>query len=451
MLLQIAGCGAAPPEEAPPSTSPPSLLLVTIDTLRADHLRVYGYSRDTAPFLTEIASSGTVFDAAYSTSSWTVPALASLVSGVYPTTHRVVHGIAAEDVVFAQEILSERFVTVAEVLRDLGYRSYAVVANAHATVELGFGQGWDRYACVGFGDATLVEEAAEAWADEIAAHLGPVFVWLHYFDPHRPYELRHPWYAEYDPEATPEELELIRETTESWPDVSREARSRMGRLIEIEVAGYDSEINYSDASVRRIMKRIPRLTEAFTIVSSDHGEEFAEHGGMGHGHNLYNETLRVPLIIRPPAGSAPARSDAVVSLVDIPPTLVTAAGASPPAAWQGRSLADGLGRLISDLPADRRVTAALERYPRYSHLEALIGARWKLIASRRTEELWLFDLAADPGERSSLAGIEPGRAEEWAGALDEFVSALPGPPEQPRTLKLDAEREEQLRELGYIR
>ena len=452
VLTAAAGCGGSyeAPEESAPVAELPSLFLVTIDTLRADHLPMYGYSRNTAPFLSEIAASGTVFDAAYSTSSWTVPALASLVSGVYPPTHRVVHGMAEQGRVFAQEVLLTEFTTVAEVLHDLGYRNYAVTANSHADVSFGFGQGWDRFQCVGFGPAAMVEEAIEPWADEIQQHAGPVFVWLHYFDPHLPYDAREPWHQDYDPGTTPEEAAVIKKARRSWPQLPQEVTADLPRYMEIAIARYDSEINYADASIRRVSERIPRLQQAMMIVTSDHGEEFLDHGQFGHAKNLYNETVRVPFILKLPEGRSPPRSEGVVSLVDVAPTLVVAAGGDVPDGWQGRSLLGPGAHQMNPVPADRGVLAALERFPQERHLDALIGSRWKLIVSRRTNDRELFDLGQDPGELRSLAGSASGQVRQLERRLQRFLASLPDPPKPPQTRELSEMQEQQLRRLGYI-
>jgi arylsulfatase A-like enzyme len=428
----------------------PSIFLVTIDTLRADHLPMYGYFRSTAPFLSEVASTGTVFDAAYSTSSWTVPALASLVSGVYPTTHRVVHGMAEDGTVFAQEVLPEELLTVAEVLRDRGYRTFAVTANAHADEEFGFGQGWDRFQCVGFAEARRVEAVVERWAEEIQEHPGPVLVWLHYFDPHLPYQMREPWHSSYDPGTTPREAAVLEETARSWPLIPDEVAANMDRYLDIAVARYDSEINYTDASIAKMMEWMPRLQDALMIISADHGEEFLEHGELGHGWNLYNETVRVPFILRPPGGSKPARSKAVVSLVDVAPTLAAAAGAAVPKQWQGRSLVDGEGHVMDVGAEERAVLAGLERFPEDRHMESLIGSRWKLVVSRRTGDRELLDLIEDPGEQSSVAASRPDDARRLEQQLDRLLAKLPGPPAPPRTHELSETQERQLRRLGYI-
>src|SRR3972149_5027228 len=221
----------------------PSLLLITVDTLRADRLPFYGYKRNTAPFLGKLAGEGIVFTNAYSASSWTVPAVTSLMTGVYPSSHGITRGSIKKAHVYRQERIPRKLTNLPEQLRALGYRTYAVTANTHLMKDLGFGRGFDRYACVGVCAAAKVNRTFLDWKKEIESQNSPVFIWLHYFDPHIPYIGRQPWLEHYQSDETEGE----RSTISSLP-----ARPRLWRPHPFGCAQgrgslhpyADSEINY---------------------------------------------------------------------------------------------------------------------------------------------------------------------------------------------------------------
>lgn len=445
MLVAAAAIGCGPPPEKPP----PSILLLTIDTLRADHLPFEGYPRETAPFLAGLLDGGTRYPSAHSTSSWTVPALATLLTGVYPPTHGVVHGVTRGDRPDAQEVIPPSLTRLPSELRRLGYRTYAVVANLHAHPDFGFAEGFDRYRCVGFSTAEEVNGAVAEWRDEIAAAEQPVLLWLHYFDPHYPLHRREPWASRFRPGIDDDEVALVDELAEAWPDPTPEILADLERRLDIGRALYDSEIRHADEAVREVVESMPFLREWMVVFSADHGEEFAEHGDLGHSFNLHVETVRVPLLIRSPEASGPAEVPAPVSWVDLAPTLLRAAGGEAPDGWQGIPLVDDGGGVRSELPADRAVLATLDRFPNRRHRQALIGPQWKLITGREPGERWLYDVVRDPGETRDLAAERPWLAAKLARDLDALVAALPRAPDvELRTLTPD--QRESLEALGYL-
>ena len=273
----------------------PSLLLITIDTLRADRLPFYGYKRNTAPFLGKLAEHGIVFTNVYSTSSWTVPSMTSLVTGVYPSSHGVMRGSIKEGHVYSQEPVPKKLPNLPEQLRALGYRTYAVTANYHLTKELGFGRGFDRYDCVGFCAAEKVNQSFLKWKNEIEAQNGPVFIWLHYFDPHTPHIARQPWLKQYQNDET--EAESVRISSLYRPLLlKKEIQAKGQRILTLAKSHYDSEINYCDEQIKKLFQEFPSLGQYVLVFTADHGEEFMEHGKLGHARNLYNETVRIPFL-----------------------------------------------------------------------------------------------------------------------------------------------------------
>ncbi|MDP6935727.1 MAG: sulfatase-like hydrolase/transferase, partial [Myxococcota bacterium] len=176
---------------------PPDIFLFTVDTLRADHLPIYGYARDTAPWLTSLAEQGLVFDNAYGTSSWTVPSVASMLTGMLP--HQL--GVRTPPVKNAaiRPRLPDAAETVAEWLKGSGYATYAITSNAHLDTSQGFGQGFDFYQNVVFAPAQAVAKGVGEIREQVEDSRAPVFVWIHLFDPHDPYFRHEPWFDSWDP------------------------------------------------------------------------------------------------------------------------------------------------------------------------------------------------------------------------------------------------------------
>lgn len=443
--LLAAACGH---ESPPPTPARPSILLLSIDTLRPDHLPAAGYARDTAPFLTSLLADGTRFTAANSTSSWTVPALASLLTGVYPTTHGVVHGVTRGNQPDAQEIVPPSLPRLGDELRRLGYRTFAAVANLHAHPNFGFARGFDRYACVGFEPAPAVNQAVAAWQGELEDSSAPVFLWIHYFDPHYPLHARAPGIDEFRPGSDANDVALVDELADAWPEPSPALRGDLEHRLDIGRALYDSEIRYADDAIRQLYTTLPFLADWITIFTADHGEEFLEHGDLGHSYNLQAETVRVPLMIRVPGTTGPATVGVPVSLVDIAPSVVAAAGGTPPASWQGIPLVTAAGGVRADLPTDRELLASLDRFPDRRQRHALIGARWKLIIGPE-DQRWLYDVARDPHETEELAATRPWLAADLTKHLRARLSGLPRAPDIERRTLTDQQRE-QLERLGYL-
>jgi len=424
----------------------PSLLLITIDTLRADRLPFYGYKRNTAPFLGKLAEHGIVFTNAYSTASWTVPALTSLVTGVYPYSHGVMQGSIKQGHVYNQEPVPEKLPNLPEQLRALGYRTYAVTANYHLTKELGFGRGFDRYACVGFCAAEKVNQSFLKWKNEIEAQNGPVFIWLHYFDPHIPYIGRQPWLKQYQNDET--EIESDRISSLIRPVLMRQEIKKEGqRILTLAKSHYDSEINYCDDQIKKLFQEFPSLEHYVLVFTADHGEEFREHGRLGHARNLYNETVRIPFFILLPEAVSATHSKEIASLVDVAPTLLAIAGGKAQPSWQGRALMDKGGQIS---PQEGRQVLAQLHNGIVPPLNALIGTNWKLIINDKTQAKELYNLMDDPTERKNLTTLQPEKAREQNEILQKLVLSLTPAPKTGEGKPLQKDKEEMLRSLGYL-
>jgi choline-sulfatase len=405
----------------------PNVVVILVDTLRADHLPFHGYARDTAPFLTRLAAKGVVFDRAWSTSGWTAPATASLLTSLYPQQHGLVR---PPDPARSQaNRIPQGAETIARAMRRAGYRTFGVSDNALVSPALGFDEGFDVFeASVGAS-----AERVNKWIRDHRAEMNasaPYFLYVHYMEPHEPYLPHQPWYRVF-----------------SNDGAAPEARPRHF------VAAYDSEIRALDDSLARLHRAMGWDEGTILVVTSDHGEEFGDHGAGGHAHSLYSELLHVPLVFHASDGRFTSRHVAEpVSLVDVLPTLRALLGLPPGARDEGQSLRGLLeGR---DEGFDRPLFAHLQQFATGRVWNATLAGEWKRIELTPGTPL-LFNLADDPREQHALPVDAPGlgaqEAEAWlarsAGSLAARLPPLP----KPVTVTTSAETLEALRALGYTR
>lgn len=445
-LLALAGCGGG-------DRRPHGIVLVVVDTLRADHLPVYGHARDTAPALTRIAADGAVFEQAISHTSWTLPAFLGLLSGSYPD--RPSH----------QRRLGRSLV---ESLRANGRATAAFTEGGYVSANFGLDLGFDRFVA-GEAGVRLFSARGEAapstsagvaqtfdegfaWLREHAD--APFFLMLHTYEVHMPYRHRR-WAAELDAGSMPEQYDF-----RALADVRDGARAVGETEIDYVRALYDGGIRAVDEQLGRLDALLAELGLAertLLIVTSDHGEELGEreprHLGV-HGARLYDTLLHVPLVLRWP-GRVPAgvRVASQVRLVDVLPTALDYAGVAAPDGLDGRSLAPLIeGRESGDRPAFAEV------YRPNSDSVGRLAMRdegFKLIVNTPPLDpgeppAELYAVASDPGERENRADHEVERKEALQSALRAqrervlrggVTAAAPAP---------SPEVSEQLRALGYV-
>ena len=429
-LAVLAGCGTA-------GSKPPDVVVVVLDTLRIDRTTVFDPARDTTPFLAGLAARSVVFDDAWSTSSWTAPAVASLFTGLYPSQHGVDVGIwllrqlhASRPELRLKQIPHE-LETLPELLRARGYATFGIADNPNLSRAEGFASGFDRFASADYRGGAEVNALLAEWAPSIRA-AEPAFVYLHYMDAHWPYHgHRDHWRP---------------------PDLESERAQ--------EIARYDAELRFLDARLREAFELLALADDAIVVVASDHGEELYERGTAmehrQHGFQLYDELARVLLMIRDPRrASEGARSDTPASLVDVLPTLreligappePRAAGRSQVAAWQPGG-GSGAARALF---AMRREVAGDDR-----RIRAVIRDGWKYIRTEPASDgagdvrEELYDLRSDRGERKDRCASEPARCaalhQEWLA----FDRAAPRWQPEPAVLEVSPEQAERLRALGY--
>jgi arylsulfatase A-like enzyme len=490
-LLSAAKVHAAPPS----ASGQPNIVLVTIDALRADHLGVYGYAQARTPNIDAFAAQGVVFEQATSQAPWTFPSFASLFTSMYPSELNISIGNKHISEMYKERVDDAR-ATLAEVLQASGYHTQAIVTNPWLKPEFGFAQGFEGYLSVDephvyhlelLHNLTVVQIARkipplyeklsaaytwitgnpgelQAWdvrADRVtqeaiawlrSEHSTPFFLWVHYIDPHYPFDPP----QDYRPSpagVTPERLDYLSSYNEEEIYTGR-ARLRPEDKAAM-VALYDGEIAYTDYYVGRLLGEIDALglrDNSIVVLSADHGDEFWDHGGYQHGHSLYSELIHVPLIIRGPGVlSEPRHIEAGVQQLDLMPTLLDFIGRQPPAEAQGRSL----------LPLLSAAGPVADPDP-YRFAEGLfLGEEQKTIRDNGYTLIYrpfsntfeLYDLAQDPGEQYNLAASNPAMVEslykdlkDWLLAARERGAALPRANTQDQ---VDAGAIERLRSGGY--
>jgi arylsulfatase A-like enzyme len=457
LALGGSGCGGDAPRSAPPGgAGRRNLLVVVIDTLRRDHLSLYGYAKPTSPGLTRFAASSFVFERAMAASSWTEPSTASLLSGLTPPRHGA-HEYAR---------VPAAVTMLAEVLHDAGWRTGAVSGNPNASPLFGFDQGFESFHFPGNDEAREYPDVAELVLKarefiQTADPAGrPFFCYLHVMNVHGPYV------------APPEYRErfLDRPFTdfpfqnELWKEILRKGRIERRKEVTPEMlrdltARYDGAIAYTDRVISDFLaERLAAggASSDLIVVTSDHGEELFDHGGFGHGFSLHHELVDVPLLLRRPDGEGGGtRIAAPVSLVDVAPTLLDRLGllaAQPGARFgDGVSLAPLLqgGRIERDAP----IVAQLERGKQG---KAFLLEQWplRLILTERDyagreDVLELFDLEKDPDERHDLLAGDAARTAELRRKLAARRSQLETAALPTTTEELDEAMRRKMEALGY--
>ncbi|HLA76543.1 MAG TPA: sulfatase-like hydrolase/transferase [Vicinamibacteria bacterium] len=432
------------------SPRPPGILLVTIDTLRADRCSAYGYPRPTTPHLERLAQRGVLFEAAYAPIATTGPSHASMFTGLAPRTHGLLKN---------GHPLRPDLVTLAESLSSRGYQTAAFVSSYVLNHSFGFGQGFATYdddfaegrpsGRTVVWEGHRVPEEFDRLADQTRSravrwlldhgHLSrgrrtpPFFLWVHLFDPHHPY----------DP---PPEHRLF-----SPPQVDASE-------LEVTRAAYDGEVHFADQELGKLVEALRaagRLDDTLLIVAGDHGEGLMDHGHMYHGLQLYEEAVRVPLVVHWPQRLRPRRVREPISLVDLAPSLL---------ALTRQAEASGIAGDASLVPplrgaaGDPEKPVFLER--RHYETGVVLGfaikgpmlgvrkGRFKYIEAPEEGSSELFDLETDPGERRNLLPQDRRQAEELKVLLRSWVEKTPAaPPSQ----MLSEEAAERLRSLGYVK
>jgi arylsulfatase A-like enzyme len=462
-VLATAACARAP-------EGPPNFVLICVDTLRADHLGYAGYARATSPRIDALAAQGARFRGCFSTYPQTAASIASLFTSLPPSAHK--------KMTEAETTLTSSVPLLAKALRGGGYRTAAVATNPHLSPGLGYEQGFERFTYVSgkkryslfeatreyagtvvdvrsseadaYGRGDAVNRAALEWLDG-SADARPFFLYLHYMDVHSPYESPAPYHAMF---------------------VEQEGRDRYCNGVprrpvkpadvQYMRALYDGQIRYLDGLLGELLDALGErglLERTYLVLVADHGEEFLEHGGFGHGETLYREMLHVPLLVVGPRVRARVE-EAVVSTLDLYPTLCELAGIAVPAHVQGSSLVpllEGTGapaRVAFAECIDARIRgpgAPSKTRKTPGHAVSLVDGEWHLIHRPADGHTELYRHGTDPREASDQSATHPEvvarlRAEAerlWRASL-EAGSAI-----ETEEIELDPASQQQLEDLGY--
>ncbi len=447
----LSGCGSEP-SGLSATAAAPNLLLVTIDTLRADHLGCYGYFRDTSPTIDALAAESVLFERAYCPMATTLPSHVSLLTGLNPLEH----GILAN-----QEHGGDRFVSrpgarsIAEILKEEGYATGAFVSAAPIKKSTGIAAGFE----------TFVEpEGAQCRAEETVGHAlrwiedraeRRFFAWVHVYDPHWPRKPPSPYLERYRDEAGLDRFLAERRI----PDSVAEAPCKLATKTRPATNAYDGAIRYVDDQLARLLNAVRErglLDRTVVVVTADHGEGLNQHDWPAHGRN-WEEQLRVPLLIRFPGGRGdlPERFEPVVSLIDVLPTVL--ARLELPRAREFVSQASGRDVLSREF--DERPILSLRTGRDCGDDAGPIASwttrRWKFLHQPKLGDR-LFDLGADPHELSDLSAERPDVVEALRADL---LAAIDGETARGEALQegkrledepLDPRIREQLESLGYV-
>jgi len=418
----------------------PNVLLLIIDTQRADHLSLYGYGRRTSPNLDAFARDALVFDNAYATSSWTLPTHASIMTGQPLHVHRA--GL------MRRPYLGKGLPTMAEVFAQNGYATGGFVANTFWTGrQTGIHRGFVRYEDFwgNAGDAMartalgrrlaydvlprfgLRDVPGRKYADELNRDLlhwldrvdgRPFFAFVNYFDVHGPHLPRAPFGGTYSPIAANAGRKGM-DIGALTADVVVPAREELSRMID----RYDESILYIDDQLGRLFQQLKArgvLDNTIIVLTSDHGESWGEHGMMYHGHSLYREQLHVPLLVRFPARLTPQRISRPVSVEQIPATLTTLTGIAPSAFPQATLMSDTVHAVLAEV--GRRSTVAANWPSSRGWVASLLTQQWQFIRYQDAASE-LFDLTSDPAQLNNRAGSDPATASALQHELDQASPA----------------------------
>jgi arylsulfatase A-like enzyme len=432
------------------------VILVVIDTLRADHVHSYGYQRNITPNLDRIASGGLLFERAISTCSWTQPSMASLFTSTYPLVHHV-RG-APDGSRIEVSVLPPDLVTMAEFLKGQGLVTRAVSSQPWTNPLAGFGQGFDDFETV---SKLLDEREAEKVMDRALHWLSSrsgkerFFLYIHMMGPHYPY-IPPPDFQGRFTTGRLRKVQALLEGKEYNDQIKyligegkRAFMSDPGLLSEL-IGLYDEEVAYSDHQVGRLWSLLDSrdmLDGTMLIVLSDHGEEFLEHNMFVHGHNLFRETVEVPLIVHYPPLGRGIRIAGIVSLMDVFPTIVELFNAEPPYPSQGRSLMDMISGGGDHSPAlSENLGHGLVKLTTPSH-----SIIYQASLAHLPDRTWLFDLNEDPLEKADVSDEYPDITERMLGELLDMEyqnQKIKIKPVSSRSLT--REQIEQLKAIGYL-
>jgi arylsulfatase A-like enzyme len=412
-----------------------NVIVILVDTLRADHLPAYGYTADTAPFITSVMNKSTLFNRAFSASSFTAPATASIFTSHIPSEHGVITGFVASKSMARHgssiklDKILRKYMTLGELMTKNGFTSVGVADNLNIGAEMGFDRGFKLFKKYNDKGSKRVNKTVAEFLSTLDKK-ERLFLYLHYMDPHAPYKPQKPWYDEC--------MAKTKATT-----------------IDEMVCAYDSEIHNLDHNIEDLFKSQGFLDNSIVVFVADHGEEFFEHGDRGHGKTLYTELLHVPFSIYHPKWK-PQKIEHNVHTVDLMPTLAGMLKFKKDDNWRGHDLFHSISNNSFD--TERSIYSERLR-SKYSNANpknwkrSIIEGKFHYILtgeSGKKPEFELFDMEKDFAEQNNILANEP----ELSQKLAAKIAALPSPDErlevESTEVELDEDLAKELRSLGYI-
>jgi len=436
VILLAASCGAATSDGGSPS-----ILLLLVDTFRSDHMSCSGYGRNTTPVMDSLAANGSAWLRVQGQSSWTLPAMTTIMTGLTQRSHMA----GWRDGAFYG--IDPALPTLAMLLNARGYQTAAFFNVIFMNEDFGFHRGFEHFDCRGFvGDASTRNASGTvqdflAWYDSSRDESRPLFAALHFFDPHLPFSPPEPWCSLFtDPRYEgPFGAE--------WGGRDDVSEVNSGE-VPMDSAGlsnlmglYDGELTFTDHQIGVLLDSLRargELEGMLVVIIGDHGEEFMDHGGIGHGHTMYQELLTVPLIMAGTPLLAGADTSADAAQIDILPTLLVLAGSPIPAGAEGIDLFSGSAGI------DPRVLPSSNRLWVATDLAAVRCGAGKVIGNPSLDTAAGYDLDSDPGE------VSPGEPDAALVEALELYWSQP-PVGHPQLVPFAETAERTLRDLGYIR
>lgn len=441
------------------------IVFITVDSLRADHVGWHGYDRDTTPFLDELANGGHTFKRAFANGHCTSHSFPAIMTSVYSSMHGGVRK------------LSEQQTPVAEAIQSAGYSTAGFHSNPHLLPQFGYGRGFNTFfdsdsepsrlarlrqwvkdtldqdgllysilersfaaseQKIGFNPGTPfvpADELTDRAIDRCREMTeGPRFLWIHYMDVHHPYlpPEEHQLAFREEPISERRAVKLRRKMLESPAAITDQ---ELADLIDL----YDGEIRFFDTEVKRLVGEIRAEWDSEPLIAftSDHGDEFLDHGQFSHYKTLYDELLHVPVFIND--GESSGSYEDIVELIDLPPTILEYADVDVPDSYEGVSL-----RTVIDGTENEKQYAICDGEDTYSYRDD----HWKLI--ERPDDVELYDIRTDPDEQENVSQDHPDVVEELSGIVDSYRQKAAKTDEQLDSVAIDGEVQDRLEQLGYL-
>ncbi|MFH0982271.1 MAG: sulfatase [Planctomycetota bacterium] len=436
----------------------PSIVLISVESVRADHAGCYGYERDTTPTMDALARAATLYENAFAVTSWTLTSHASIFTGLYPSAHNVLH---------EKDRLNDSWKTMAEILADYGYQTAAIISGPYLKKAHGLNQGFQTYdetpisppKVNAHNDITngRMEAQINVFLSRVRRADSPFFLFLYFWDPHYQFIPPPPYDSMFVPAGA-----LKPKQTPEFHRYYKLGKHITPAELEYVKAQYDGELRCTDGYLKKLFDRLQTLglwEDAAIILTADHGEQFYEHGGLGHKYDLHVESLHVPLVVKYPGQREARREGRMVNLMDLFPTVLDLGQCRIPDGQQGVSLlADPRApldptfyELVSVWFAKRKSTGE-----KWSETENWFGVRvgdYKLIQQELAGVTELYNVVEDPAELHPIAGGREELVADLAARLAQWRADMKAVADRggaPTQAVLSPEEEERLRSLGYL-